>query len=168
MSLSEGLPPGSDQSGGRNHGSRVLASQFVTGLRSDLKVRLAGLEGDMDHLLVRARFEEAKLRDLGNGGDKGLPEKTGTSNRFRPAKGGTQPKPRSVIASFVGGSAPNNACFSCGGSGHFACNFPYRGRGGPKEARGQVATNDKVVAVVGEGSPVQIFLPCGRIRLLTR
>ena len=35
-------------------GKAVLASQFVTGLREDIKAKLAGCDGDMDQLLVKA------------------------------------------------------------------------------------------------------------------
>lgn len=45
-------------------GRTVLTSQFVAGLLPDLKSKVAGTEGDFDQLLVKARFEEAKLRDL--------------------------------------------------------------------------------------------------------
>ncbi len=45
-------------------GRSVLASQFVSGLRREIRVKLAGMEGSLDQLLVKARFEEAKFRDL--------------------------------------------------------------------------------------------------------
>ena len=45
-------------------GRSVLAYQFVVGLKSNLKSKLAGVEGTFNQLLVKARFEEAKLRDL--------------------------------------------------------------------------------------------------------
>lgn len=44
-------------------GKAVLASQFITGLRGDIKAKLAGCDGDLEQLLVKARFEEAKIRD---------------------------------------------------------------------------------------------------------
>lgn len=47
-------------------GRTVLPSQFVAGLRNKIKIKRAGMEGDMDQLLVRARFEEAKRKDLVN------------------------------------------------------------------------------------------------------
>ena len=43
----------------------VLASQFIAGLRNDVKMKLAGMEGDVERLLVYVWFEEAKLWDLG-------------------------------------------------------------------------------------------------------
>ena len=42
----------------------MLVSQFVAGLKSMLKSKIAGTEGGFDEVLVKARFDEAKLRDL--------------------------------------------------------------------------------------------------------
>ena len=44
-------------------GRSVLAYQFVAGLLPNIKLKLAGTEGSMDGLLVKARFQEVKLRD---------------------------------------------------------------------------------------------------------
>ena len=41
-------------------GRTVLANQFVSGLRNDLKSKVVGTEGNF----VKARFEEAKKREL--------------------------------------------------------------------------------------------------------
>ena len=43
----------------------VLSSQFVSGLRPDLKSKIVGMEGDMDSFLSKARFEEAKEMSFG-------------------------------------------------------------------------------------------------------
>ncbi len=48
-------------------GKAVLASQFSAGLIPEIKAKVAGNKGDFDVLLVKARFEEAKLRDLVGG-----------------------------------------------------------------------------------------------------
>ena len=45
-------------------GRSVLAYQFVSGLRTKIKAKVAGTEGGFEQLLVKARFEEVKLRDL--------------------------------------------------------------------------------------------------------
>lgn len=45
-------------------GQVVLANQFISGLRSDLKAKVVGKEGNLEQLLVKARFEEAKKREL--------------------------------------------------------------------------------------------------------
>lgn len=42
----------------------MLTSQFIMGLRADLKAKVAGKKGDFEELLVKARFEEARLRDF--------------------------------------------------------------------------------------------------------
>ena len=47
-------------------GKFVLALQFAAGLLHPIKVKVAGTEGGFDTLLTRARFEEARLRDLAN------------------------------------------------------------------------------------------------------
>ena len=45
-------------------GQSVLANQFVSGLKLELKSKVVGFEGCFEQLLVKACFEEAKLRDL--------------------------------------------------------------------------------------------------------
>jgi len=45
-------------------GQIMLANQFVSGLRGDLKSRVVGTEGNLEQLLVKVRFEEAKNREL--------------------------------------------------------------------------------------------------------
>ncbi len=42
----------------------MLASQFASGLLPQIKVKVAGIKGDFDTLLAKARFEEARLRYL--------------------------------------------------------------------------------------------------------
>ena len=47
-------------------GQTVLANQFISGLRTDLKSKVVGTEGNLEQLLLKARFEEAKKRPLGS------------------------------------------------------------------------------------------------------
>ena len=42
----------------------MLAYQFGAGLTPVLRTKVAGIEGSFEHLLVKARFKEAKIRDL--------------------------------------------------------------------------------------------------------
>ena len=42
----------------------MLVSQFVAGLLPGIKLKLAGVEGSLDELLIKARFQEAKLQNL--------------------------------------------------------------------------------------------------------
>ena len=41
----------------------MLANQFAVGLRQEIKIKVAGVEGNFEQLLAKAKFEEAKLRD---------------------------------------------------------------------------------------------------------
>ena len=45
-------------------GQSVLANQFVAGLRPELKAEVVGSEGNMEQLLMKAQFEEAKQKEL--------------------------------------------------------------------------------------------------------
>ena len=57
-------------------GQIVLVNQFVSGLRSELQAKVLGVEGSMDELVAKARFEEAKSKEL-SGRSPGLqPKKT--------------------------------------------------------------------------------------------
>ena len=43
----------------------ILTNQFVVGLLPDIKAKIVGSEGNFSQLLLQARFEEVKLRELG-------------------------------------------------------------------------------------------------------
>ena len=122
-------------------GKSVLASQFVAGLRGNIKLKLAGSDGDFDHLLTRARFEEAKDRDLGDHARKPpnkrklLEAESPGSNSMHQGRGHVRPS----------ASKSSGQCFSCGATGHFQRQCPMRGRGLPREARG---SKDKVATIV--------------------
>ena len=42
----------------------VLANKFISGLWPELQAKVVGMEGTMDALVLRARFEEAKAKEL--------------------------------------------------------------------------------------------------------
>ena len=41
-----------------------MANQFISGLQPVLKSKVVGTEGNLEQLLVKACFEEAKIREL--------------------------------------------------------------------------------------------------------
>ena len=45
-------------------GKTMLAYQFVAGLLPNIRAKVAGTEGTFEQLWVKARYEEAKARDL--------------------------------------------------------------------------------------------------------
>ena len=103
-------------------GKAVLASQFVAGLIPALKAKVAGAEGGFEELLVKARFEEAKLRDL------------------RPTKKQSESPARPPQQS--GERRPLLECSKCGGTNHTAKYCRFRGRAEPVEARGRGNSRD--------------------------
>ena len=121
-------------------GKAVLASQFVTGLREDIKAKLAGCDGDLDQLLVKARFEEAKIRDLGGKGTASVLRRPvlASEHTSAPSKdtsaGGKQPRDRA-----------KDTCHGCGGTGHYIRQCPYN-RAVTKEAKGQ--SRNKIATLV--------------------
>ena len=130
-------------------GRAVLAYQFVAGLTPVVRTKVAGVEGSFEQLLVKARFEEAKIRDLATSqGGRQKHTTTDASNQGRSDPhpgggrqgGGGQPQPGKLER--PGARSSNNRCFVCQGVGHLARNCPFRGRSAPMEARGmsQVST----------------------------
>ena len=130
-------------------GKSVLANQFVTGLLPELKTKLAGKEGDFDELLVRARFEEARLRDLAdsvqtqrNVGKK-PPEQLGhmmTPHGQDPLRRNPSRQKGQYTSPGFGGKPRNSGeptCYSCGATGHLARNFRWQRSYGQEEARGR-------------------------------
>ena len=136
-------------------GRSVLSYQFVAGLLPALRLKVAGIEGTFDQLLTRARFEEAKRRELGGA--------TGTPTQ-EPRKSSPQPKetngrngPLPTTSSYRNQSK-DVRCYNCGGNGHYAKNCPMRGRAAPQESRGRTGGGGKgpprkVAAIVASEPP---------------
>lgn len=102
-------------------GQSVLTSQFVTGLIPELKAKVAGMEGHLDKLLTKARFEEAKLRDVTR-------ERKPTLKHVQ----FTPPAPSAPSGSIDKSRLPR--CHECGALGHKAYQCRKRGRGAPTES----------------------------------
>lgn len=123
-------------------GQTVLANQFVAGLRPDLKTRVVGTEGKLEQLLLKARFEEAKRRELTTfKNNQAPPRKPGggsipsppTKNHHNHAQ---DSRPTSNNTGKLDRGSKN--CFNCGLSGHMmrACPYP-KPKKGDKESHGR-------------------------------
>ena len=109
----------------------VLTNQFVTGLRRDIKMKVVGVEGSFDQMLTRARFEEAKLRDLSNNetgpltksssiqGSRVVTEDLGSTSVSSKLQKVTTPRFN------VGGQRMSGRCFNCGSPTHLIRQCPY-------------------------------------------
>ena len=137
-------------------GKSILASRFIAGLRREIQEKLTGLEEDFEVLLQRARFEEAKRKELGKdsehshslsrvartcpGGDRS--NGTGTGGHPR----GSQ---RNLSRGRNRGQQPRT-CHRCGSEEHFVKDCPLRARTEPTEATYQHSTT-KVKVLNAEG-----------------
>ena len=128
-------------------GQLVLANQFVAGLLPELKTKVAGSEGKLEQLLTKARFEEAKLRELTVGRmdvpstshPKGAREAWQRSHGPPPPKDNHHPNRSNFRGPPVSnpprsyGESPR--CFNCNAIGHISRNCPRQRR--QEEARGR-------------------------------
>ena len=128
-------------------GQLVLANQFVAGLLPELKTKVAGSEGKLEQLLTKARFEEAKLRELTVGRmdvpstshPKGAREAWQRSHGPPPPKDNHHPNRSNFRGPAVSnpprsyGESPR--CFNCNAIGHISRNCPRQRR--QEEARGR-------------------------------
>ena len=127
-------------------GQTLLANQFITGLRSDLKRKLIGTEGSLEELVLKARFEEAKTREL-------VGDKPRTSVPNRTQRPSPMSAPPTTTSSSLPRSTPNSSpagarsgtrlkCYNCGLDRHMARNCPYPRRGRrDEEAHGPTQPN---------------------------
>ena len=129
----------------RTHGSReaeamgrsVLAYQFVAGLLPYFKSKLVGSDGKFEELLTKARFEEARYRDVVVPGSRQTPIPAGDDG-FRQSAGNKVPRgslqPRQVYTN----TRPSEVrkCYHCGGTNHILRDCPLKGRSAPREATG--------------------------------
>ena len=127
-------------------GRSVLAYQFVSGLIPALRTKVAGIEGNFDQLLVKARFEEAKIRDLTLGTNNPRnprnppPRPTETPGRM---ESNPQVPSRNTTGSKQDRKQAGKRCYSCNGTGHFQKNCPSKGRSEPAEVSGMGQTSKK-------------------------
>ena len=149
-------------------GQTLLVNQFVTGLRADLKRKLIGTEGSLDELVLKARFEEAKTRELV--GDKPrtyMPSRTqhpagGSSSMLVPPMTTSAPSVRSTQSSSPVRAQTRLTCYNCGLDGHIARNFPYPRRSrqdeeaqgpAPRQGLPQTESPRTISTLVGEEEP---------------
>jgi hypothetical protein len=127
-------------------GKSVLASQFVAGLRQEVKIKLAGNDGDIEQLLVKACFEEAKIKELGttrsvqHTDTTRTPMSLPTAANQRPTGSKNSPSD----AGRRGRERTNNTCHGCNGTGHYIRQCPFR-KTVSKETR--TTTNSKVARI---------------------
>ena len=125
-------------------GQSVLAYQFVAGLCPEIKKKVAGAEGDFNQLLTRARFEEAKLRDLADSSQKSDPKKSVPTPQSTPT-----PVPARTGNPNRTSSSRFNPCFKCGSPGHIAKYCRKKGRAAPVETPGK---NSRVASITPSGA----------------
>ena len=104
----------------------MLANQFAAGLRQEIKVKVAGIDGTFDKLLSIVKFEEAKLRDIVPSGASNMRKFTGYSRGHD-----HQSKDRGVQSH----TDNQKHCFNCNATRHFTKNCLVRGRAAPVDSQ---------------------------------
>ena len=111
----------------------VLVNQFISGLRPSLKAKVVGTEGNLDQILVKARFEEAKARELALTRGNQVPKKPQENSTSKTPSRDVNPKPTTSK-----GDWKDRTCHNCGLKGHLmrACPYPRQTKG-DQEAGGK-------------------------------
>ena len=137
-------------------GQSVLANQFITGLRPDLKSKVVGTEGGLDKLLLKAWFEEAKKRELAAVRPAAFQRKMPGSTEGGGGGGGNKHSLTTPAAKPPQTSSPGNSrtCYNCGMVGHLKNGCPYlKSSRKDREAHGRQPTT--VANVQSEDQPLQ-------------
>ena len=130
-------------------GQIVLVNQFLSGLRSELQSKVVGVEGSMEEIVAKARFEEAKRKELSsrNAGlqlKKNFPPRGGQANRpsqvTNPPASSPQPKPGDAGQQHGDRRGKSVTCYKCGMEGHVRsrCPYPRQQEGTESQGRPQV------------------------------
>ena len=111
----------------------ILAYQFVAGLKLEIKEKLAGVEGDFDQLLTKARFKEAKIKEW-----QSEVAKSGRTQRAPTEPVAGEGKKPPVFFGARRRENPSIRCHNCGGLGHIArqCTVSRRATTRETQARG--------------------------------
>ena len=92
-------------------GQMVLVNQFISGLRPELQSKVVGMEGNMDAVVLKARFEEAKAKEQTGKTQVTLLKKPPTASGPTSGPPRRQSKPAEESTRKQGGS---RKCFNCG------------------------------------------------------
>ena len=146
-------------------GQSMLSNQFVVGLRPELKTKMVGMEGGFEELLMKARFEEAKNREVtaiktsgGHPHSSWGKKPGGTMAEERRKPLGKPNGLKGTTSATLGEVLPTTSlkfgkkCFNCGMEGHMAraCTYPRQMRG-DHEARGRRYPGTGTVTVIQSG-----------------
>ena len=116
--------------GAETMGKSVLWYQSIAGLRAELKAKVVGCSGDFDALLSKARFEEARLREV-------RPERNQEKENEHSSGGRQEPPPAQSTPRNRPSGKGDDTCFFCGGLGDYARECPQKRRGLPVESTGK-------------------------------
>ena len=115
-------------------GQIVLLNQFVSGLRPEIQAKVVGVEGSVDEIVAKARFEEAKWKEVSGRYPQKLYQNKnrfgGPVNRNLPTPA-TPPKvplptPSDRTDPPKTPRGKNVACYRCGMEGHYKTDCPYQ------------------------------------------
>ena len=103
-------------------GQTVLAIQFISGLRPEL----VGTDGNLDQLLVKTQFKEAKKKELAAGKITPPPKKpVNTPHQSAPARNTQIPRTSPANPGTQKPYPKARICFNCGMHGHLQRLSPY-------------------------------------------
>lgn len=125
-------------------GQIVLVNQFVSGLRSELQSKVVGVEGSMEEIVAKARFEEAKRKELSSRNPRSQLKKN-----FPPRGGGQANRPSQTTNLPASSPQPKPGeatrgksvtCYKCGMEGQVRsrCPYPRQQEGTESQGRPQV------------------------------
>ena len=138
-------------------GQTILTNQFVVGLLPDIKVKIVGSEGDFNQLLLKARFEEVKLCELGV--IQSLPPVTVTQNTPNISR------PTFILRQQRSSGARSNVvprCYNCGSTFHLIRQCPHLVKNKNTETPGERAMRVEIAIVrqilCWQRSPLRVII----------